>query len=60
MGRPKKIMLAVLIDRGYRELPIEPNFMAVEVSAGKNELVEVMLEEDDGIDQVIITENNLK
>jgi len=58
MGRPKKIMLAVLIDRGYRELPIEPNFTARVVTAGKDELVEVMLEEDDGIDQVIITGNN--
>lgn len=55
MGRPKEIMLAVLIDRGHRELPIQPNFAGKDISASKEELVEVLLEEDDGVDQVIIT-----
>jgi pyrimidine operon attenuation protein/uracil phosphoribosyltransferase len=55
MGRPKAIMLAVLVDRGHRELPIQPNFAGRNISASKEELVEVMLEEDDGADQVIIT-----
>ncbi len=55
MGRPMAIRLAVLVDRGYRELPIQPNYTGKNVSADKGELVEVLLEEDDGIDQVIIT-----
>ena len=55
MGRPMAIRLAVLIDRGYRELPIQPNYVGKNVSAEKEELVEVLLEEDDGIDKVIIT-----
>lgn len=59
IGRPKAIRLAVLIDRGYRELPIQPNFIGKAISPARNELVEVMLEEDDGVDQAIITKGNL-
>ena len=55
MGRPKSIKLAVLIDRGHRELPIQPDFAGEDIFAAREELVEVKLEEDDGIDQVIIT-----
>ncbi len=59
LGRPKSILLAVLVDRGHRELPIQPNFSGSNVSPAREELVEVMLEEDDGIDQVIITGGDL-
>jgi pyrimidine operon attenuation protein/uracil phosphoribosyltransferase len=55
LGRPNAIMLAVLIDRGYRELPIQPNYAGKDVSFSREQLVEVMLHEDDGVDQVIIT-----
>jgi len=55
MGRPRAIRLAVLIDRGYRELPIQANYVGKKVSVTKDELVELMLEEEDGIDKVIIT-----
>jgi pyrimidine operon attenuation protein/uracil phosphoribosyltransferase len=56
MGRPKAIRLVVLIDRGHRELPIQPNYAGKSISTTKDELVEVLLEEDDGIDQVIVTQ----
>jgi pyrimidine operon attenuation protein/uracil phosphoribosyltransferase len=55
MGRPQAIRLAVLVDRGHRELPIQPNYTGKIFSISKEELIEVLLEEDDGIDQVIIT-----
>lgn len=55
MGRPQAIRLAVLVDRGHRELPIQPNYTGKIFSIPKEELIEVLLEEDDGIDQVIIT-----
>ena len=55
LGRPKAIRLAVLIDRGFRQLPIQPNYVGKAVTAEKGELFEVFLEEDDGRDEVIIT-----
>jgi pyrimidine operon attenuation protein/uracil phosphoribosyltransferase len=55
MGRPRMIRLLALVDRGHRELPIQPNYVGNIVSTSRDESVEVMLEEDDGIDQVIIT-----
>ncbi len=56
LGRPQSIRLAVLIDRGERELPIQPNYIGKNISVSRGELVEVLLEEDDGIDKVIITQ----
>lgn len=53
-GRPEMIQLAVLIDRGHRELPIRPDFVGKNVPTAKLESVEVMLEEVDGKDQVLI------
>ncbi len=55
MGRPRAIRLAVLIDRGNRELPIQPNYVGKNVTALHGELIEVLLAEDDGTDQVLIT-----
>ncbi len=55
LGRPKTILLAVLVDRGYRELPIQPNFVGVAVKASMEERVEVRLEEEDGSDQILLT-----
>lgn len=54
LGRPEAIRLIVLIDRGHRELPIQANYVGKHVATSKQELIEVMLEEDDGIDQVVL------
>ncbi len=59
MGRPQVIRLLALIDRGHRELPIQPNYVGTVVSTSRDESVEVMLAEDDGIDQVIITRGEI-
>ena len=53
-GRPCAIQLAVLIDRGHRELPIGPDFIGKVVPTSRNERVEVHLNEQDGVDEVII------
>ena len=53
-GRPRAIQLAVLIDRGHRELPIGPDFIGKVVPTSRNERVEVHLIEQDGVDEVII------
>lgn len=53
-GRPEMIQLAVLIDRGHRELPIRPDFVGKNVPTSRLENVEVLLTEVDGSDQVII------
>lgn len=51
-GRPKLIQLAVIIDRGHRELPIRPDFVGKNVPTSLEEVVAVSLKETDGIDQV--------
>jgi pyrimidine operon attenuation protein/uracil phosphoribosyltransferase len=56
LGRPKFIQLAVLLDRGHRELPIRADYVGKNVPTSERELVEVKLVEDDGIDEVIIQE----
>lgn len=55
-GRPDKIELLVLIDRGHRELPIHPDYLGRKVATSKRENVEVRLKEIDGKDEVVITE----
>ncbi len=54
MGRPKSIQLAVLIDRGHRELPIRADFAGKNVPTSHKEAIEVLLAEEDGSDEVII------
>jgi len=54
LGRPESIQLAVLVDRGHRELPISPDFAGRELPTSKKERVEVHLKEQDGKDEVII------
>ena len=51
-GRPKFIQLAVIVDRGHRELPIRPDFVGKNVPTSLEEVVAVSLVETDGIDQV--------
>ncbi|MDQ0253796.1 pyrimidine operon attenuation protein/uracil phosphoribosyltransferase [Evansella vedderi] len=54
LGRPSQIQLAVLIDRGHRELPIRPDFVGKNVPTSKQEIVEAKLKEIDEIDEVVI------
>jgi pyrimidine operon attenuation protein/uracil phosphoribosyltransferase len=55
-GRPKSIQLAVLIDRGHRELPIRADFVGKNIPTAQQETVEVSLAEVDGCDEVAIVE----
>jgi len=55
-GRPQSIQLAVLVDRGHRELPIRADFVGKNIPTAQNETVEVRLEEVDGKDEVVIVE----
>ncbi|MDY4137906.1 MAG: bifunctional pyr operon transcriptional regulator/uracil phosphoribosyltransferase PyrR [Eubacteriales bacterium] len=55
-GRPAKIRLAVLIDRGHRELPIRPDFVGKNVPTSQNERIGVQMEEIDGGDGVELYE----
>ncbi|GIP39700.1 bifunctional protein PyrR [Paenibacillus sp. J31TS4] len=54
MGRPQLIQLAVLIDRGHRELPIRPDYVGKNVPTSKLEEIVVRLAEVDGSDQVVL------
>jgi len=60
LGRPKSIQLAVLVDRGHRELPIRADYMGKNVPTSKREVVHVMLKEIDGEDGVVIMETSEK
>ncbi len=53
-GRPKSIQLAVLVDRGHRELPIHPDYVGKKIPTSRKERVVVHLEEEDGDDSVSI------
>ena len=55
-GRPQKIQLAVLIDRGHRELPIRADYVGKNVPTSAKEVVEVRLSEADGKDEVMLCE----
>lgn len=58
-GRPKAIQLAVLVDRGHRELPIRADYVGKNIPTSRNEMVEVRLKEVDGYDEVVIVEKEL-
>jgi len=55
-GRPRKVRLCVLIDRGHRELPIEASFVGRDIPTTMNEVIEVKLNEIDGSDKVLLME----
>lgn len=55
-GRPRAIQLAVLIDRGHRELPMKADYVGKNVPTSKNEIVQVMVEEIDGETGVVIAD----
>jgi pyrimidine operon attenuation protein/uracil phosphoribosyltransferase len=58
LGRPKIIQLAVLVDRGHRELPIRADFVGKNIPTSLQEFVEVRIKEIDGIDEIIIRRAN--
>jgi pyrimidine operon attenuation protein/uracil phosphoribosyltransferase len=56
LGRPRVIRLAVLVDRGHRELPIRPDYIGKNLPTSRRETVAVLLREHDGTDRVVIQE----
>jgi len=55
-GRPRRIQLCTLIDRGHRELPVEAAFVGRKIETTQDETVEVKLQETDGIEKVLLVE----
>ena len=55
-GRPSRIELAVLVDRGHRELPIRADYVGATVTTTREQSVQVRLEEQDGADAVVLLE----
>jgi pyrimidine operon attenuation protein / uracil phosphoribosyltransferase len=58
LGRPQTIQLAVLVDRGHRELPIKPDFIGKNLPTAQNEQVIVKFKEDGGDDSVTVMEKS--
>ncbi len=56
LGRPNRVLLCVLIDRGHRQLPIEASYVGRRVETTLNEVIEVHLKEIDGDDRVLLME----
>ncbi|GEK86038.1 bifunctional pyr operon transcriptional regulator/uracil phosphoribosyltransferase PyrR [Microbacterium aerolatum] len=56
IGRPAIVRLAILVDRGHRELPIRPDFVGKNIPSARTERVNVRLSENDGVDEVTIGE----
>ena len=56
IGRPKSVSLAVLVDRGHRELPIKADFVGKNIPTSRSEIIKVNLTEVDGVDEVTISE----
>jgi pyrimidine operon attenuation protein/uracil phosphoribosyltransferase len=54
-GRPRAVRLAVVVDRGHRELPIRPDFVGKNIPTSTDEIVHVRLLETDGADEVVIS-----
>jgi pyrimidine operon attenuation protein/uracil phosphoribosyltransferase len=58
-GRPGKVELAVLVDRGHRELPIQADYVGMTVQTADEEVVEVQLPEIDKAEKVMLTNRDL-
>ncbi|MGY1603621.1 bifunctional pyr operon transcriptional regulator/uracil phosphoribosyltransferase PyrR [Geodermatophilus sp. SYSU D00815] len=56
LGRPRAVQLAVLVDRGHRELPIRADYVGKNVPTSRSQSVKVHLTEVDGVDEVLLTE----
>ncbi len=59
-GRPKTIQLAVLIDRGHRELPIKADYVGVNIPTAKSDQVVLEVKEKEGVDRVYVIKNGKK
>jgi pyrimidine operon attenuation protein/uracil phosphoribosyltransferase len=57
-GRPRRVQLCVLIDRGHRELPVEASFVGREVQTSDLEIIEVKLREIDNMEKVLLVERS--
>jgi len=57
LGRPRQIQLAVLVDRGHRELPVRADFVGKNLPTAETERVDVLLTETDGEDEVVIVKD---
>ncbi len=53
-GRPARVQLAVLVDRGHRELPIRPDYVGKNIPTSQDQRVNVRVEEVDGVDEVTV------
>jgi len=58
-GRPRRVQLAVLVDRGHRELPIHADYAGRTLTTTRDEVVQVLLREEDGDDRVVLLERTL-
>jgi len=58
-GRPKRVQLCTLIDRGHRELPVEASYVGRSVQTTASEIIEVKLREVDDVDKVLLVERQL-
>jgi len=56
-GRPRKIELLVMVDRGWRELPIQADYVGMTLQTAREHTVHVLLAEEDGRDEVVLVEN---
>jgi pyrimidine operon attenuation protein/uracil phosphoribosyltransferase len=56
-GRPEKIQLAVLVDRGHRQLPIKPDYVGKNIPTSIGEEIQVKMKEVDGEDCVLLVES---
>lgn len=57
LGRPARIQLAVMVDRGHRELPINANYVGKNIPTAKTEFVSVRVTEFDGVDEIALSDN---
>lgn len=57
LGRPAAIQLAVVVDRGHRELPIRADYVGKNIPTAKDEVISVKLQEIDGTDEIVIAKN---
>jgi pyrimidine operon attenuation protein / uracil phosphoribosyltransferase len=55
-GRPARVQLAVLVDRGHRELPIRPDYVGKNLPTSRAERIQVQLVETDGVDQILLVD----
>ena len=58
LGRPQLVQLAVLIDRGHREIPVRADYVGKNIPSARDEEIQVQLEETDGIDEVAIVSSS--